>query len=76
MINLEDFICIAVKVLTSMRKDCVHAVPIVIRESTCSVVIGYSTCAAGLSGCCNHVSGTYIVWMITYTKVYKKMTYH
>ena len=58
MTNLEDFICIAAKVLPSMRKDRVYAVTIVMQESTCSVATAYCTCTAGLSGCCNHVTDT------------------
>ena len=58
MTNLEDFICITAKVLPSMRKDRVYAVTIVMQESTCSVTTACCTCTAGLSGCCNHVTGT------------------
>ena len=41
-----------------MRKDRVYAVTIVIWESTCSVATACCTCTAGLSSCCNHVTGT------------------
>ena len=58
MPRLRDFICITAKVLPSMRKDRVYAVTIVIQESNCSVSTAYCTCTAGLSGCCNHVTGT------------------
>ena len=58
MPHLRDFICITAKVLPSMRKDRVYAVTIVIQESNCSVSTAYCTCTAGLSGCCNHVTGT------------------
>ena len=58
MPNLKDFVCVTTKVLPSMRKDRVYAVTIVIRESTSLVATAYCTCIAGLSGCCNHVTGT------------------
>ena len=58
MPNLKDFICVTAKVLPSMRKGRVYAVNIVICESSSSVATAYCTCTAGLSGCCNHVTGT------------------
>ena len=61
MKNMEDFVCIAAKVLPSMRKDRVYIVTIVIQESSCSVATAYCTCTAGLSGCCNHVTGIYFI---------------
>ena len=41
-----------------MRKDRVYTVTIVMQESNCSVATAYCTCTAGLSGCCNHITGT------------------
>ena len=41
-----------------MRKDRVYSVTIVIQELRCSVTTAYCTCTAGLSGCCNHITGT------------------
>ena len=38
-----------------MSKDRVYAVTIVMQETTCSIA---TACTAGLSGCCNHVTGT------------------
>ena len=48
---MTDFVCIAAKVR-------VYTVTTVMRDSSCSVATACCTCKAGLSGCCNHVTGT------------------
>ena len=35
-----------------------YAVTIATQKSTCSVATAYCTSTAGLSGCCNHITGT------------------
>ena len=54
----HDHICIASKVLPSMRKDRVYSVIIIICESTIKVSAAYCGCPAGLAGCCNHITAT------------------
>ena len=58
MLSVPGYICIAVKVLLSMRKDRVYHVSIIIKEFIARVMCAYCACPAGLSGCCNHVAAT------------------
>lgn len=54
----SDIICIKPTVLTSMRKDRIYNITIIIRESNARFVTAYCTCPAGLSGYCNHTTAT------------------
>ena len=58
MDHKPDYVCIVSRVLPSMKKDRVYSVTIVLQESNCSVSIAYCSCPAGLSGYCNHATGT------------------
>ena len=58
MPDIPDYVCIAAKVLPSMRKDRVYHVIIAIHESTARAITACCSCPAGLSGCCNHITAT------------------
>ena len=58
MLSVPGYICIAAKVLPSMRNDRVCHVSIIIKEFIARVMCAYCACPAGLSGCCNHVTAT------------------
>ena len=50
-----DVICVKA---TSMRKDRIYHIKLVIRKSCVRVITAFCTCPAGLSGCCNHITAT------------------
>jgi len=45
--------------LGSMKKDYVYKFIIILYESTVQVAQACCSCSAGLSGCCNHITGTF-----------------
>ena len=56
--QVPDHSCVSAAVLPSMKKDRVYKVIIFFCESTARVAQACCSCPAGLSGCCNHVTGT------------------
>ena len=53
-----DHSCVSAAVLPSMKKDRVYKVIIFLHDSTARVAQACCSCPAGLSGCCNHITGT------------------
>ena len=56
--DIPDHSYVSAAVLPSMKKDRVYKVIIFLCESTVRVAQACCSCPAGLSGCCNHVTGT------------------
>ena len=58
MLHEPDFVFVASTVLLSMKKDRIYYVKVILHQLSFLVKAAYCTCPAGLSGCCNHVTGT------------------